>query len=307
MSQDPGQKYLNSGANFTETIHHDTFPAIDPLRTNLNGKTVLITGASKGLGKATAISYAKAGASGIILGARSPLEGTVDEVKAAAKEAGRPEPKILSLNLDVTDRANVDEAARAVTEAFDGRIDILINNAGYLSAFKPLTETDPEEWWKDYNVNLKGVYLMTRAFLPLLLRSSHKVIINISSISANILPPNSSAYSSSKLALLRFNEFIDQDHGPRTKDGIVVIGLHPGGVQTELAFGMSEDFWGVLIDTPELAADWMVWVGKERREWLGGRYVSVTWDTEELEGKKEEVLKGDLLKVRMAVNLFPGA
>lgn len=77
--------------------------------------------------------------------------------------------------------------------------------------------------------------------------------------------------------------------------------VHPGGVATELAKGMPEGMHAALTDSVELAGDTIVWLTAERREWLAGRYVSVTWDMQELEGKREEIERGDLLKVRMAV------
>lgn len=88
------------------------------------------------------------------------------------------------------------------------------------------------------------------------------------------------------------------EHG---KEGLIAFSVHPGGVPTELANGMPEYMVKILTDTPELAADTFVALTAERKEWLGGRYVSVNWDLEELEAKKEEILQGDLLKVRLAV------
>ncbi|KAF2024331.1 oxidoreductase-like protein [Setomelanomma holmii] len=304
MSQDPGQKYQNSGVNFTKD-RHDTYAYIDPSNFNLRGKSVLITGASKGVGKAIAISYAKAGASRIALGARSSLEAITKDVKEAAKQAGRPQPDVLALNLDVTDHSSVMVAVKNVGDAFEGRLDVLINNAGYLSSFAGIPDTDPDEWWKDWEVNVKGLYLVTHAFWPLLLKSDSKIIINVSSIGATMVPPLSNSYGPAKLAVLRFTEYINQDHG-NGKDGMLAISIHPGGVKTELATTMPDAYHDHLVDTPELAGDTFAWLGTERREWLAGRYVSACWDMEELSAKKEEILKGDLLKVRLAVNTFPG-
>jgi hypothetical protein len=83
--------------------------------------------------------------------------------------------------------------------------------------------------------------------------------------------------------------------------GMVCFAIHPGGVKTELALNMPEAMHEVLQDEPALPADTIVWLGKERRPWLGGRFVSVTWDMEELESKKDEIVKGDLLKFRMVL------
>ena len=129
-----------------------------------------------------------------------------------------------------------------------------------------------------------------------------------------------------KLALLRFSEFINAEYGAQ---GIMAFSVHPGGVRTELAFRIPRErygcefdisFWGfcwgclgleliiiflvwylVLIDTPEMAANTIVYLTQQRREWLMGRYVSCTWDMPELFAMREEVVRRDLLKVRMAV------
>jgi NAD(P)-dependent dehydrogenase (short-subunit alcohol dehydrogenase family) len=280
----------------------DIQPYINPTKFNLSGKHILITGASKGVGRATAISYAKAGASRIALGARSSLSEVISEVQSAARNAGHPEPQVLALVLDVTSTDSVSAAAKEVTEKFEGKLDVLVNNAGSLASFAGIPDSDPEAWWGDYEVSVKGPYLMTRAFWPLLLAGS-KIIINITSIGALMIVPQSSSYGPAKLASLRLTEFIDQDHGVgEGKDGMVAIAVHPGGVQTDLSLKMPGDMHHWLVDTPELAGDSLVWLGSERREWLGGRYVSVCWDMEELSKNKEEVVKGDLLKMRLAVD-----
>lgn len=287
----------STGVDFVPTAHTDTYPTIDPLRTNLAGKSVLITGASKGVGRATALSFTKAGASTIIVGARSSLDSLISDIKTVALNAKRPEPKIIALTLDVSDTASVDAAAKAVEKEIKS-LDILINNAGYLENWLPIAHSDPEEWWTSFTTNVKGPYLMTRAFLPLLLASSTKVILNVTSGGAHRVTLGASAYQTSKLALCRFTEFTVNDHG---KEGVIAIAVHPGGVKTELAYGMPEYMHAVLTDTPEMAGDGMVWYGGERREWLSGRYVSCAWDVAELKQKKEKILEGDLLKVRMAV------
>jgi NAD(P)-dependent dehydrogenase (short-subunit alcohol dehydrogenase family) len=288
--------------NFTPTDRHDTYAYITPTKLNLSGKHILITGASKGVGRATAISYAKAGASRIALGARSSLSDVVSDVQSAAKNAGHPEPQVLALDLDVTSKDSVDAAVKDVAEKFDGKLDVLINNAGSLAPFAGIPDTDPEAWWRDYEVSVKGPFLMTRAFWALLLAGS-KIIINITSIGALMIVPQSSSYGPAKLASLRFTDFINQDHGVgQGKDGMVAIAVHPGGVQTELALNMPGHMHGWLVDTPELAGDTLVWLGSERREWLGGRYVSACWDMEELEELRGEIVEGDLLKMRLAVD-----
>jgi NAD(P)-dependent dehydrogenase (short-subunit alcohol dehydrogenase family) len=93
------------------------------------------------------------------------------------------------LKLDVTDRDEVDAAVKAVSAAFGGRLDVLVNNAGYLSAFAGIPDSDPDEWWRDWEVNVKGLYLVTHAFWLLLLKSNLKLIINMASIGATVASP----------------------------------------------------------------------------------------------------------------------
>lgn len=84
---------------------------------------------------------------------------------------------------------------------------------------------------------------------------------------------------------------------------MISYAIHPGAVATELALRMPDPYHHVLIDTPELAGDTLVWLTAERREWLRGRYVDVGWDMEELLSKREKIEREELLKVRLAVGL----
>jgi NAD(P)-dependent dehydrogenase (short-subunit alcohol dehydrogenase family) len=217
---------------------------------------------------------------------------------------------VMSLYLDVTDKFSVDDAVRQIELAFLGRLDILINNAGFLASHVPLVDSDPDEWWQDWEVNVKGTYLVTRGFWKLLMASPHKVLVNTTCISAHMMLPHATAYGSSKLALLRFSESLDHDYGPHSSaadGGLVVHAVHPGAVRTETGTRLPEALHELLEDEVALPADTLVWLCKERRTWLSGRYVSVDWDVEELEARREEVVRGDLLRIRMAVNAFPHA
>ncbi|KAH8892531.1 NAD(P)-binding protein [Thozetella sp. PMI_491] len=287
---------LEEVAAVVATSHHDTYPFIDPLKADLAGKSVLITGASKGIGKAAAISFAKAGCSKIGLAARSDLAAVATVTTEAAKKAGRPEPLVLCLRVDVSSEGSVQAAAEAVTDAFAGSLDILINNAGFLDEWHPIAETVTEEWWRSWEVNIKGAYLCSRYFIPLLLNSHTKTIINVSSIGAHMISPGGSGYLTTKFALCRLTEFMDREYRDK---GLVAIALHPGGVVTELACTMPEHMHVFLIDTPELAGDTFVWLANRRRDWLTGRYITVCWDMEELEAKKQEILQRNSLKFRL--------
>jgi NAD(P)-dependent dehydrogenase (short-subunit alcohol dehydrogenase family) len=131
MSQAPNIQKQSTGLDFTSTIRNDTYEFIKPEQFDLTDRVILITGASKGLGKDNAISFARAGASKIAIAARSGLEDVEKQMKEASLKAGRKEPKILSLKLDVTDKQSVSDAVAKIEQEFES-LDIVINNAGYL-------------------------------------------------------------------------------------------------------------------------------------------------------------------------------
>lgn len=226
------------GVIFTKTMHHDSYPAINPLTaSNLRGKSVFITGASKGIGRATALSYAKAGCSHIAVGARSSLSTLESDIIEAAKLGNHPAPQIVSLTIDVESGPSITEAVEKLQSAFNGKLDILINNAGYLEEWKPIIETDEDDYWKSWQVSYRGVYLVTKAVLPMLLATQGglKTIVNISSIGALLTTPGASSYQTVKFALLKFTEFVMAEYGSK---GILCYACHPGGVMTDLASKM---------------------------------------------------------------------
>ncbi|KAI9660433.1 MAG: hypothetical protein M1821_009783 [Bathelium mastoideum] len=283
--------------NFVPTIHHESYSFIDPSRYSLAGKSVLITGANKGVGRAISLGYARAGASQIAVAARSSV--STEEIFEAAKQAGRPKPHVLTVQLDVTDRKSTELAANVVEREF-GKLDILVNNAGYLGKWVPLVQSDPDDWWTNYEVNVKGVYLVSRGFIPLLLKSEFKTVVNITSAGALHSFKGASGYQSSKLAMLRFSEFLNVDYG---EEGLLAYSVHPGGVVTDLAKNMPAEMGPrLLTDQAELPGETVPWLTHEKRDWLAGRYISATWDMSDLERRKDEIIKGDLLKVRMAVD-----
>lgn len=299
QAQDPSLRETNwpAVAEYV-SARKDTYPFIDPAKADLTGKSVLITGASKGIGKATAISFATAGCSKILLAARSDLADVETAVKDAAKKANRPEPLVHTLKVDVTSEDSVRVAAEAAADLLGGSLDVLINNAGYLEEWKPIAESKPSEWWWTWEVNIKGTYLVAHCFLPMLLKSQTKTIINISSGGAHVMFPGASGYQTTKFALCRLTEFMDKEY---YQQGLIAISLHPGGVKTELALNMPPDRLHVLTDTAELAADTLVWLSRERRDWLSGRFATVGWDMEQLEQKKQDILQRNLLKFRVVI------
>ncbi|KAG0646534.1 Short chain dehydrogenase mpl6 [Hyphodiscus hymeniophilus] len=305
----PGKSFSSEAASFTHeqpstgdyevttVLHNDSYPEISPLSIAPLNKAVFVVGASRGIGLAIAKSFAQAGASHIALGARSELTSVKEEVLKAAADAKRSAPQVLCVELDVASQKST-EAASALVEKEFGKLDILLINAGKFSMGPLIADTDPEEWWDIYNVNLKGPYLISRACLPLMLKGGDKTIVTTASVGAFLITPGLSAYQDSKLAVLRLMEFVNREYAD---EGVTAFAIHPGNVPTELIGGpegIPEDLKHIFVETPELSADTIVYLTKEKRVWLGGRYINVTWDMPELMAKEDEVVKGDKLKVK---------
>lgn len=163
------------------------------------------------MGRSLAVGYTQAGASHIALAARSSTANTETAILEAARAAGQPPPKILSLEMDVCEKASVESAAGALEKEW-GRLDILINNSGYMAKFAPLLEVDEEEYARVWDVNYWGTFRVTKAFLPILLKGGDKTIINMTSMAAQFAGMGGGAYHVSKFALSRFTEFVQDEY-----------------------------------------------------------------------------------------------
>ncbi|MGG3924468.1 3-ketoacyl-ACP reductase [Metabacillus fastidiosus] len=191
----------------------------------IKGKTALVTGAGKGIGKATAIALAK---EGVNIGLLARTEADLREVAAEIEQLG---VKVAYATADVSSLEEVEKAVNHVTSQL-GSFDILINNAG-IGKFGGFLELDPEEWKKMIDVNLIGVYYVTRSVLPQLIEKNGGDIINISSTAGQKGAPVTSAYSASKFGLLGLTESLALEV---RKHNIRVTALTPSTVATELAY-----------------------------------------------------------------------
>ena len=190
---------------------------------NLAGKVALITGASKGLGKAMALALSQAGAA-IALVSRDG--GKLEAVKREIQASGG---KAESFVADVRDEASVLKLVQEV-EKRSGRVQILINNAG-INIRKNLTEFSLDEWNSVIDTNLTSVFLMCRAFVPHMKGSGYGRIIQMTSIMSHVSLPQRTAYSASKAALLGLIRALALE---LASDGITVNGISPGPFGTEM-------------------------------------------------------------------------
>lgn len=230
--------YFNAGDyDVTATVHSDTYPEIDPTKLDLSGKAVLITGGSRGIGRAIVLAYAKAGASFIAAGARSGTAELAAAVEEAAKSANRPPPKYLPLTVDMSSRESVEKAAADFEKEF-GRCDIIVNNAGIFGGFQLLQDYEPDMWTNVFKVNVHGPYLITRALIPLMLKTGSAYVVNVSSVGALLTHKTLSAYQISKTAATRLAEFINEEYSEK---GILSFSVHPGNVITDMATTIGVD------------------------------------------------------------------
>jgi NAD(P)-dependent dehydrogenase (short-subunit alcohol dehydrogenase family) len=286
------------------TARHDRYAAIDPtttLKGSAAGKVAFIAGASRGIGQATAVAVAEAGARAVYLTARSA--DALEETRRRVARAN-PDTACASAAADVTDAGQVAAAVDDCVARFGG-IDIADANAGHLGPWTRIGESDPEGWWRSFEINVRGAYHVARFALPPLVASARRHaeagssgghLILLSSIGAQLLVPGASDYQTAKHALNRLCEFVQTDHGDA---GIKCFAIHPGGVATELGRSMPETMHPHLVDTPELAAGFVVWLCSGAADWARGRYLSATWDVDELTALRPAIERDDLLVNRL--------
>lgn len=196
----------------------------------LTGKTGLITGASKGLGKAMALALGAAGAKlALVSRNQAQLETVAEEVRKAGGEAQ-------VFVADVTSEDQVAALEKDVTGAF-GRLDILINNAG-INIRKPITEFTLAEWSSVMDTNVTSVFLLCRAFVPHMKGAGYGRIINMTSIMSHVSIAGRTAYSSSKTALLGLTRALALE---LVDDRITVNGISPGPFATEMNTALMEN------------------------------------------------------------------
>lgn len=190
----------------------------------LEGKFAVVTGASRGLGRETAIAFAREGAD-VVLAARteSDLNDTAEFVRSLGRRA-------VTVRCDVARPEDV-EALLRVADAAYGRVDILVNNAGRITPIGPLQDIAPAEWLDTMMVNLGGTFLCCHEALPVMLRQGGGKIINISGGRATSTFPNFSAYTTSKSAILRFTETLAAE----VKNlNIQINAIAPGALRTRM-------------------------------------------------------------------------
>jgi len=187
-------------------------------------KTALITGATSGIGKATAQILAQNNYNIILCGRRQDRLNELEKELSAFT-------KVHSLQFDVRDKKVVFEKINALPEAFS-KIDVLINNAGNAHGFEPIQNGDPDDWDAMIDINLKGLLYVSKAIIPKMIAQKSGHIINIGSTAAKEVYANGNVYCATKHAVDAINQSMRIDLNPH---GIRVGAIHPGMVETEFS------------------------------------------------------------------------
>ncbi len=236
--------------------------------TDLTGKTILITGASRGIGAAAARAFAEAGGNVALLS-----RGT----EAIADLAGEIGPNALAIPCDVARWTEVARAVEATVNAFGG-LDVIVNNAGVIDPIAGIVQGEPDAWSTAIDVNLKGVYHGMRAALPVMLGQKSGTVITISSGAASNPLEGWSAYCASKAGAKMLTECLHKEHGRTLR----VMGLSPGTVATQMQRDIKESGIGPVAQLdwsahipPEWVARALVWMCGPEADDLRGTELSL--------------------------------
>lgn len=269
-------------------------------------QVALVTGGGRGLGQAFAEGLARAGAT-IAIVARSEVQ-----VQVAAQAIEQAGGRALAYAADVTDRRAIEQVVAEVERQL-GRIDLLVNNAGIFRALGPIAEVDPDEWWREIEINVRGTYLCAHAVLPGMLARQQGRIINMASVAGLQSLPTTSAYCASKTAVIRLTESLALETGDQ---GVRVFAMHPGTVRTPMNDYVLESdevkrraplvqqwfqqFYQAGDDTPiERAVDLMLFLASGKADALSGRYIDVDDDLDALLLHADVIERDDLYTLRL--------
>ncbi len=235
------------------------------------GRTAVITGSSRGIGKAIAEKLGK-------LGANVVLNGTTDKVLETAKELEAMGIKVAAVVGDIRNTEDVKTLINTAVDTFGG-IDILINNAG-ITKDKPMAMMSEDDWDSVLDINLKGAFLCTKTAAKLMLKKRYGRIVNISSVAGNYGNPGQANYSASKAGLIGLTKTTAKEFAPR---GIVCNAVCPGAIVSDMTEILPDDLKKKFIEkialgrfgTPEEVANLVAFLASEEAGYITGQVIDI--------------------------------
>lgn len=269
---------------------------------DLAGRVAIVTGGGRGLGPLIARGFAAAGAEvAVVARSEGEITATAERIRAAGGRA-------IAISADVTDRQAVERMVAEVAREL-GKVDILVNNAGLLRAIGPVWEIDPDLWWREIEVNLRGPFLCTRAVLPGMIERGRGWIINVASGAGTVPIPIGTAYTSSKAALINFTGSLAAETRGR---GVSVFAIDPGTLRSPmndylltLPIMRQWNPWFHQIfeegreHPPELAVALVAALASGQADALSGRFISVDDDLGTLLQRADTIVQDDLYTLRL--------
>jgi 3-oxoacyl-[acyl-carrier protein] reductase len=238
-----------------------------------DGAVALVTGASRGIGRATALSLARSGL-GVALTYRSDRDAAEETAAKAVADGGRA----VAVQLDVTDEASVDEAFTAVEREL-GAVQVLVNNAGYTKDGLAIRYSI-QAWETTIDTNLRGAFLCARRALPAMLKARWGRIVNVASVAALKGNAGQAAYSAAKAGVVGMTRSLAREVGSR---GITVNSVCPGFVETQMTAGATGEQRDRIVQltpagrfgTPEEVASVIVFLAGPEASYVNGAVIAV--------------------------------
>jgi NAD(P)-dependent dehydrogenase (short-subunit alcohol dehydrogenase family) len=257
----------------------------------LRGQVALVTGASRGIGRAVAVALANAGAD-VAITARTQegMRDTAAEIEAAGRRTA-------VLAGDVTDRERVFQIIAEAQEAL-GPLDLLVNNAGVGDIGGPTWEADPDRWWEVVSVNVLGPFLFARATVPGMRARGRGRIVNVSSYAGVRPTPGATAYSASKAALMRFSDGLAAE---LDSDGVQVFAMSPGVVRTDMTAAVPafQDLPDDAFTPAEVGAELIVRLATGEADALSGLMIHALDDLDTLIADAEPLRAAGRYQLRL--------